>query len=136
LLVEDHPDGAATMAAVLGLAGHDVRVARTPAEALDALDAFPPDGVVLDVGLPGMDGYRLAGLLCARLGRRPLLVALTGYPRLADQSRDEGFDHHFEKPVDPAALLAALADCPPAPAPGCSPGHWPTPQSRPPARHQ
>ena len=111
LLVEDHPDGAETLATILGFADHEVRVARTPAEALATVSDFPPDGVVLDIGLPGMDGYQLARKLVARLPHRPLLVAVTGYPHRADQSRAEGFDHHFEKPIEPARLLAALAEC-------------------------
>ena len=109
LIVEDHPDGADTLAQVLRLVGHAVRVARTPEEAVRVIGGFTPDAVLMDIGLPGLDGYRLAERLCRALGRRPLLVAVTGYPRLADQSRDEGFDHHFEKPVDPAALVAVLA---------------------------
>lgn len=111
LLVEDHPDGAETLATILGFADHEVRVARTPAEALAVVADFPPDGVVMDIGLPGMDGYQLARRLCAKLPRRPLLVAVTGFPHRAEQSRAEGFDHHFEKPIEPARLLAALAEC-------------------------
>jgi CheY-like chemotaxis protein len=117
LIVDDHPDGADTLAQVLRFVGHEARVARTPEEAARIVGGFTPDAVLMDIGLPGLDGYRLADQLCRALGRRPLLVAMTGYPRLADQSRDEGFDHHFEKPVDLAALVAVLAGLTRPPAP-------------------
>src|SRR5256885_1030822 len=68
-----------------------------------------PAAGMLDLGMPGMDGYKLARGICDRLPRRPLLVAVTGHSELARQSRDEGFDEHFLKPVDPAALMAFLA---------------------------
>jgi CheY-like chemotaxis protein len=108
LLVDDHPDGGDSSAELLRLLGYEVRLARTGAEALELVGAFAPDVAILDIGLPGIDGYQLAGRLVAALARRPLLIALTGYSHLEERSRAAGFDHHFLKPADPAALAAPL----------------------------
>ena len=109
LVVDDNRDGADSMAEVARLHGHAARTAYTPVEALAVLDSFAPDAVLMDLGMPGMDGYTLAREICGRLGRRPLLVAVTGHTALARRSQDEGFDEHFLKPVDPAALMMYLA---------------------------
>ncbi|HJQ83982.1 MAG TPA: MASE1 domain-containing protein [Candidatus Binatia bacterium] len=109
LVVEDNQDAAEGLAAVLGLWGHDVRLAFDGAAALEAAESWSPDVIVSDLGLPGMDGYELA----RRLRERPafgkaVLVALSGYGQAEDRRRalDAGFDHHLVKPAD----LAALAD--------------------------
>jgi CheY-like chemotaxis protein len=68
-----------------------------------------PDAVLIDVGLPGEDGFAVARRVCAALPDRPLLVAMTGFQGLEARSKAEGFDLHFLKPADPAALLSALA---------------------------
>jgi DNA-binding response OmpR family regulator len=109
LIVDDDPDCAETLADVLRAYGHDARTACTVTTAFIEAESFRPDALVMDIGIPGMDGYRLAGRLCEVLGRRPLLVALTGYVNLDDRSRQEGFDHHFVKPADPTELARALA---------------------------
>src|SRR5215217_7718343 len=83
LVVDDNRDAADTLAELVGLLGHAARAAYTPAGALEALDSFAPDVVLMDVGIPGMDGYKLAHAVCGRLGRRPLLVAVTGHTTLA-----------------------------------------------------
>jgi CheY-like chemotaxis protein len=111
LIVEDYPDGAESTAAVLGLCGYEVRVALTPREALRLAAESAPDVVVLDIGLPQMDGYELARQIRAAAGRDPVLVALTGFGHLDDRSRAEGFRYHFLKPVDPVELARALAAC-------------------------
>jgi CheY-like chemotaxis protein len=116
LIVEDHPDGAESTAAVLRLCGYAVRVALSPREALRLAADAVPDAILLDIGLPQMDGYELARQLCALLGERPVLVALTGYGHLEERSRAEGFDYHFLKPVDPAELERVLAVCTKRPA--------------------
>ena len=75
-------------------------------------EAFRPDTAMIDIGLPVMDGYELAGHLRARLGEAcPRLVAITGYGQARDRarSRDAGFDVHLVKPVDTRRLLAGLA---------------------------
>jgi CheY-like chemotaxis protein len=108
-VVDDNRDGADSLAELARLFGHVVRTAYTPAEALAALGSFAPDAVLMDLRMPGMDGYQLAREICGRLARRPLLVAVTGHSVLARRSQDEGFDEHFLKPMDPAALMAFLA---------------------------
>jgi CheY-like chemotaxis protein len=111
LLVEDNPDTAESTALALRLHGHDVRTASDGPTALALAAAEPPDVVLLDVGLPGMDGSELAcrlrGLL---LPRRPLLVALTGYraEEVVRRCYDAGVDMHFVKPADLGGLLRVL----------------------------
>ncbi len=109
LIVDDSPDCADSLAEVLGAYGHNVRTAGTATTAVIAGADMRPDVLVMDIGIPGMDGYRLATRLCDLLGYRPLLVAHTGYGGLEERSRQEGFDHHFQKPVDPARVVTALA---------------------------
>src|SRR3954469_776965 len=108
LVVDDDRDCADSLADVLREAGHEARTACTPTTAVIEADSFRPDAIVMDIGIPGMDGYRLARRLCDLLGRRPLLVAVTGYGGLEDRSRQEGFDRHFRKPAGPAELVAVL----------------------------
>jgi CheY-like chemotaxis protein len=110
LVVEDHPDSAASLSVLLELMGHDVRVAYTGPEAVALAAVWPPDVTISDIGLPGFDGFEVARRLRGRFGRGPLLVALTGYGRDEDrrQSRDAGFDHHLVKPADPADLQRVL----------------------------
>lgn len=112
LVVDDNADAADSLAALLQLLGHRVRVAHSGAEALQTVGSFHPDVGVLDIGLPGMTGYELAGRLRADLAGDPLtLIALTGYGQAEDRvrARDAGFDHHLTKPADPAALCALIA---------------------------
>jgi CheY-like chemotaxis protein len=80
-------------------------------QALACLDVFAPQVAIIDIGLPGMNGYELAaGIRASRLRSRPLLIALTGYGQAEDfdRSRDAGFDHHFVKPADLKAIQAAI----------------------------
>ncbi len=104
LLVEDHPAVAEMTVQVLRkMHGHEVEYAADGTEALRTLDAFEPDLALIDIGLPGMNGYDLARLLRERYPERgPVLVALTGYAQAEDHDRalDAGFDHHFGKPMD------------------------------------
>jgi PAS domain S-box-containing protein len=112
LVVDDNRDGAEMIATLLAAAGHDVRVANDPSEALLGLDAFTPQVAILDIGLPVMDGYALGGELRARLGRgAPILIALTGYGQEQDRrrSQDAGFAVHLVKPID-AETLVRLVD--------------------------
>jgi len=108
-VVDDDPDWADSLADFLRAHGHEARTAYTPTTAVIEATSFRPDAMLMDIGIPGMDGYRLANKLCDLLGRRPLLVAITGCGHLEERSRQEGFDHHFLKPVDPAELLTVLA---------------------------
>ncbi|CDY73514.1 Chemotaxis protein methyltransferase CheR [Caballeronia glathei] len=102
LLVDDSVDAAQAMSMLLETLGHDVRMLHDAAGALAIVDAFQPEVVILDIGLPVMDGCELARLLRARPSTRDaLLLALTGYGGDADRQRalDAGFDHHLVKPV-------------------------------------
>jgi PAS domain S-box-containing protein len=112
LVVEDNVDAGDSLSLLLRLQGHDVSVARTGPSALEVAAAFQPDVALLDIGLPGMDGYQVA----QRLREKPefkhvLLCALTGFtPSEADRHRPQqaGFDHHFVKPIDLKKLRELL----------------------------
>jgi signal transduction histidine kinase/ActR/RegA family two-component response regulator len=111
LLVDDQRDILDGMALLVESAGIEVRAAESAAEAAAVFEAFAPDAVVLDIGLPGEDGYALAKRLRALAGANPpSLIAMTGYGRDADRAAAEGagFDVHLTKPVTPEALLATL----------------------------
>jgi two-component system, chemotaxis family, CheB/CheR fusion protein len=112
LVVDDNVDSAESLALLLRLRGHEVGVAYDGPAALETAGAFHPEVVLLDIGLPGLDGYQVAGRLRRR--RRTagaLLVALTGYGQEEDQqrAREAGFDHHLTKPVDLPVLYELLA---------------------------
>ena len=107
LLVEDHAEGAEMLATLLKLWGHEVRVARDGPSALAAVVAEIPEMILLDLGLPRMNGYEVAERLRDHHGpETPFLVALTGYGRPEDrtQALGAGFDYHLVKPVDLDAL--------------------------------
>jgi CheY-like chemotaxis protein len=109
LVVDDDRDGADTLVMLLqdfGLDGRAVYSANDAGRVVQ--DGFQPDALVLDIGLPEMDGFEVAHALCDALPFRPLLVALTGYTNLDERSRREGFDHCFLKPADLNTLLAVL----------------------------
>jgi CheY-like chemotaxis protein len=111
LVVDDNQDSASSMTLLLQLQGHDVLVANTGAAALALASERHPDVILLDIGMPGMNGYDVA----RRLRSEPafsdtLLVAITGYGRASDvqQTHAAGFDHHMVKPVDYDKLQALL----------------------------
>ena len=111
LVVEDNVDAADSLAMLLGLLGHEVSVAYDGRRALEAAGRASFDVVLLDIGLPGMDGYEVARRLRAGGGAsEAILVALTGYGRDEDRdlARQAGFDHHLVKPVEPESLQALL----------------------------
>jgi PAS domain S-box-containing protein len=111
LLVEDHPDSAASLSRVLRLWGHAVRVAHDGPDALREVSEDRPEVVLLDIGLPGMDGYQVASRLRALPdSASTVLVALTGYGQDDDRkrSRQAGFDHHLVKPINPSELRTLL----------------------------
>jgi signal transduction histidine kinase/DNA-binding response OmpR family regulator len=111
LVVDDNVDGADSLARLLTLGGHAVSQAHDGPAALEEARSFRPDVVVLDIGLPGMDGYEVARCLRGEPATRDvILVALTGYGRDEDmvRSREVGFDYHFVKPVDFEALHEVL----------------------------
>ena len=113
LVVDDSTDSARSLARVLELWGYEARVVNDGPEAVDAASAGSFDVILLDIGLPGMDGYQVAERVRARFGPGgPVLVALTGYGREEDlaRSRLAGFDDHLVKPVNLDRLQAMLAD--------------------------
>lgn len=113
LVVDDNRDSAATLALLLSGAGYTTDIAYDGLTALDAAAAFSPDIALLDIGLPGIDGYQLASRLRENpITRDTLLVAVSGYGQPEDRrrSRQAGFHHHLVKPVDPQQLLTLLAD--------------------------
>ncbi|WP_119156677.1 hybrid sensor histidine kinase/response regulator [Caldimonas tepidiphila] len=111
LVVDDNTDAAEAIGLLLRLHDHEVRVCGDGAEALAAAPVFAPDVVLLDVGLPGMNGYEVArALRRTPQGRGAILVALTGYGSESDrvQAQEAGFDHHLVKPADVEQLLAII----------------------------
>lgn len=112
LVVDDNVDSADSMALLLALDGHDTRTAFDGPGALAEALAFRPRVVLLDIGLPGMDGYEVARRMRELPGLRDvLLIAITGYGRDDDRARSKeaGFDHHLVKPVDPETLGRLLS---------------------------
>jgi CheY-like chemotaxis protein len=114
LVVDDNEDATEMLRAALGIAGHVVAAAGTAADALALTEDFQPEVGVLDIGLPDMDGYALAGRL-RQSNPTIRLIALTGYGQEADleAARNAGFDAHCAKPIATAALLE-LIDATPA----------------------
>lgn len=111
LIVDDNVDSAASLGALLELHGHQVCVVHDAESALAVIDEFAPDAALLDIGLPGIDGYELARRLRGdERSRQVRLVALTGWGQEADRDRAEaaGFDEHLTKPAEPDRVLAAL----------------------------
>jgi len=121
LVVDDNRDAADITHALVEAWGHAVRVAYDGRSALEIAAEFRPDVVLLDIGLPGMDGYEVAARLRTEAGcATTVLVAFTGYGQEEDRRRvrNAGFDEHLVKPVDPATLEALLQSKAPARAPG------------------
>jgi CheY-like chemotaxis protein len=103
LIVDDNKDSADSMAMLQEIHGHEVRTASNGPEALEIAAAFSPEVVLLDIGLPGMDGYEVAQRLRAMPAMaKAFLIALTGYGTTEDRLRalQAGFDEHLAKPAD------------------------------------
>jgi two-component system CheB/CheR fusion protein len=114
LIVDDNVDGALTLGLLLESAGHEVAVCHTGMGAVAAAQAFLPDVVLLDIGLPGKDGFQVARELRADNKLcRSVIVGLSGYGQDADRdrSRAAGFDEHLVKPIDFKFLRAAIGTC-------------------------
>jgi DNA-binding response OmpR family regulator len=112
LVVDDNPDVARTCSLLLKLSGHDVRTAADGLSAVDEARAFHPDVAVLDIGLPGIDGFEVARRFRRELGfADTLIIAVSGYgPEMYPaRSRVAAFDHHLTKPVDYDELLSLIA---------------------------
>ena len=111
LVVDDNVDSARGTALILSRNGHDVRVAYDGPGAVAAAQEYLPEFVLLDIGLPGMDGYEVARHLRQDANLAGLtLVAVSGYGQESDRRRSQeaGFDQHLVKPVDPGVLLTLL----------------------------
>jgi CheY-like chemotaxis protein len=112
LIVDDNRDATNSLAMLLQLIGHDIHTAHDGLEAVQAAATFQPDVVLLDIGLPKMDGYEVARhIRQRRWGKEMLLIAMTGWGQEEDkrQAMEAGFNQHMTKPVDPAALAKLLA---------------------------
>jgi len=113
LVIEDDPDIAEGLAAVLRLDAHHVEIARNGLEGLEKARAFKPDVVLCDIGLPRMDGYQVARAFRAdETIRSTYLVALSGYAQSedVDAARESGFDQHVAKPASVEEIRRAIAD--------------------------
>ena len=112
LIVEDNDDSRVTLQRILQADGHLVSAARDAHAGLEAAAAGSPNIAVVDIGLPGMDGYQFARAMRERLGSGVRLIALTGYGTEADRQRsaEAGFDAHLTKPVDIDRLLALITE--------------------------
>jgi CheY-like chemotaxis protein len=111
LVVDDHADTVESMAMLLRLLGHEVRVALDGRQAIEIARVFRPDTVLLDLGLPGMSGFEVARRLREEDAcKAALLIAVTGYGQEEDRrrTREAGFDAHLLKPADPDTLKALL----------------------------
>jgi CheY-like chemotaxis protein len=112
LVVDDNEDSACSMMLLLELQGHEVRAAHAGQTALAVAAEYRPEVILLDIGMPGMNGYEVARLLRAQdMFADTLLIAVTGYGRASDvkQTESAGFDYHLVKPIDYEKLHAHLA---------------------------
>jgi two-component system OmpR family response regulator len=109
LAVDDDRDTVDTIALLLRLDGHEVRIAQSGNEAVESARREQPDVVLLDLGLPGMDGYEVARRLAQNQPKAPFVIAVSGWP--CDQRRcaESGINLHLLKPADPQKLRDILA---------------------------
>jgi CheY-like chemotaxis protein len=114
LIIEDHDDAREALRALLELEGYTVDAAASGPQGLDLARERAPEVALIDIGLPGVDGYEVARRIRTFTGPRPFLIALTGYGQPEDVKRaiDAGFDAHLLKPVDPDALAHVLSGIP------------------------
>jgi CheY-like chemotaxis protein len=111
LVVDDNVDAADGLGMLLRISGHEVRTAYDGAEALDVIQSFPADVILLDIGLPKIDGYEVARRVREIPGRENVvLIALTGWGQAEARHRTDeaGFDIHLTKPIDPTLLMKLL----------------------------
>jgi len=110
LVADDNVDAAESLAMLLRLDGHEVELATNGSDALQLFERIRPDIAILDIGMPGLNGYEVAQRIRGNGHKDTLLIAVTGWGQDADKARaaESGFDHHFTKPVEPAALSALL----------------------------
>jgi CheY-like chemotaxis protein len=112
LIIDDNVDAADSLAEFLTALGHTTHVAYDGKSALDAASRIRPATVILDIGMPGMNGYQVARRLRTEVGLvSSMLIAVSGYTQESDRQAAQaaGFDHHFAKPLDIPRLTALLA---------------------------
>ncbi|HEY5897618.1 MAG TPA: ATP-binding protein [Burkholderiales bacterium] len=116
LVADDNRDAADSLAGMLRLGGHDVRIVYDGREAVQLAESFRPELALLDIGMPRMNGYDAARAIKEKAASDLMLVALTGWGQPEDKrrSREAGFDYHFVKPLDPAVLERILTQNEPA----------------------
>jgi CheY-like chemotaxis protein len=117
LIADDNRDGAESLALLLQLSGHQVHVAHTGVESLDMALRLRPEIAILDIGMPGLNGYEVARRIRRERWNAPIvLIAVTGWGQLDDkrEALAAGFDHHLTKPVDPDVLERLFAAAPEA----------------------
>ena len=119
LVADDNEDAATSLAMMLRLLGHEVATVRDGLEAVDAAAVFRPDVILLDIGMPRLNGFDA----CRRIrkqsgGDKTLIIAVSGWGQNDDKqlSKEAGFDHHLVKPVDPVSLGRLLAPSKPTTA--------------------
>jgi PAS domain S-box-containing protein len=115
LVVDDNQDSAMSMAMLLKMSGHETQMAHDGQKAIEVAETFRPEVVLLDIGLPKINGYEACRQIREQAwGRDMTLVAVTGWGQESDRkkSREAGFDHHMVKPVDFDSLTKVLADGP------------------------
>lgn len=117
LIVDDHPDAGQSLAMLLELAGNQPLVVYDGLTAIAEAERFRPELILLDIGMPRIDGYETCRRMRAQAWSTGVqVIALTGYGQEADRdrTREAGFDGHLVKPVDPALLLRLVSDMPQA----------------------
>jgi CheY-like chemotaxis protein len=117
LLIEDNADARMAVAALLELEGCVVETAADGVAGIEIVRTKRPDVALVDIGLPGIDGYEVARRIRELGPPQPFMVALTGYSRSEDRDRasEAGFDTHLVKPVDPEALATLVSRGTPGP---------------------
>ncbi|MEO8064030.1 MAG: response regulator [Pseudomonadota bacterium] len=110
LVADDNIDAGESLAMLLRLDGHEVELAANGTDALELFERMLPEVAILDIGMPGLNGYEVARCIRGNGHMDALLIAVTGWGQDADKARaaEAGFDHHFTKPVEPAALIELL----------------------------
>ncbi len=110
LVADDNVDAGESLAMLLRLDGHEVELANNGSQAVELFERMKPEIAILDIGMPGLNGYEVAKRIRQKAARNVILVAVTGWGQEADKARAaaSGFDHHFTKPVEPAVLSALV----------------------------
>jgi CheY-like chemotaxis protein len=118
LVVDDNHDSALSLAMMLSIMGHETRTAHDGESAVETAESFLPEVVLLDIGLPKLNGYEVAQRIREQAwGASMFLIAVTGWGQEEDRQRSSevGLNVHMVKPVEPAALEKLLAELPPSP---------------------